>query len=386
MKASVILACGGSSSRMGGINKLFCELDSIPVIIRTAMQFDSVDEVCEIIFSVSESNKPLLESALKKYRLSKPYMLVSGGSTRQQSVFNAFSHCQKSDVICVHDGARPLISQSVIRQNILDAYENDCAVVCVPVKDTIKLASGKVITATTNRPETFAAQTPQSARYDIYRNAVMTAQESNADYTDDSQLFEAAGLSPLVTLGEYTNIKITTIEDLDTAKSFLNKDKGNAMNLRIGHGYDVHRLGENRRLILGGVDIEHSSGLIGHSDADVLTHAIMDALLGAAALGDIGRLFPDTDEKYKGADSLVLLAEVCRRLRENGFEIVNIDATICAQAPKISPHYEKMRENIARVCNIGISQVSVKATTEEGLGFTGEKKGISATAVAMLVN
>ncbi|SDB22622.1 2-C-methyl-D-erythritol 2,4-cyclodiphosphate synthase [Ruminococcaceae bacterium FB2012] len=154
--------------------------------------------------------------------------------------------------------------------------------------------------------------------------------------------------------------------------------------IRIGHGYDVHKLTENRALILGGVDIPYEKGLLGHSDADVLAHAVMDALLGAAALGDIGHLFPDSDEKYKGADSLALMSEVARRLEAAGFGIVNIDSTVCAQAPKLAPHIPEMRRRIAEACGIDVSRVSVKATTEEGLGFTGEKLGISATAVCLI--
>jgi len=154
--------------------------------------------------------------------------------------------------------------------------------------------------------------------------------------------------------------------------------------LRIGHGYDVHRLVEGRRLVLGGVEIPHEKGLLGHSDADVLLHAVMDALLGAAALGDIGQLFPDTDERWRGADSLALLKAVGTYLRENGWDVVNVDATVLAQAPKLAPHRERMRENIARVLSIEPSQVSVKATTEEGLGFTGAKEGIAAHAVALI--
>ena len=153
---------------------------------------------------------------------------------------------------------------------------------------------------------------------------------------------------------------------------------------RIGHGYDVHRLVEGRKLILGGVDIPYELGLLGHSDADVLVHAIMDALLGAAALGDIGALFPDTDERYAGADSLVLLAEVARVLRENGYEIGNVDSTVVAQRPKLAPHVARMRENIARAAGLDVSQISVKATTEERLGFTGEGLGIAAHAVALI--
>lgn len=153
---------------------------------------------------------------------------------------------------------------------------------------------------------------------------------------------------------------------------------------RIGHGYDVHKLVEGRKLILGGVDVPHTVGLLGHSDADVLAHAVMDAMLGALALGDIGHLFPDTADEFEGADSMVLMAEVVRVCREKGYEIGNIDATVIAQAPKLAPHITAMRGNIAKVCSCDVSQVSVKATTEEHLGFTGEKLGISAHAVALM--
>lgn len=154
--------------------------------------------------------------------------------------------------------------------------------------------------------------------------------------------------------------------------------------MRIGHGYDVHRLVKGRKLILGGVNVNHDLGLLGHSDADVLVHAIIDSLLGAAALGDIGVLFPDTDEKYKNADSIELLKKVCRILEEKSFKIVNIDSTIIAQKPKLKEHICKMRENIANVCNIDINCVNVKATTEENLGFTGREEGIAAHAVSLI--
>lgn len=154
---------------------------------------------------------------------------------------------------------------------------------------------------------------------------------------------------------------------------------------RIGHGYDVHRLTEGRKLILGGVDIPHEKGLLGHSDADVLVHAVMDSMLGALALGDIGKLFPDTDNRYRGADSMKLLSEVCRVIDEKGYTIGNIDAAVIAQAPKLAPYIVKMRENIAEVCGCELSRISVKATTEEKLGFTGEKLGISAHAVVLLM-
>ena len=154
--------------------------------------------------------------------------------------------------------------------------------------------------------------------------------------------------------------------------------------MRIGHGYDVHKFAEGRRLILGGVDVPYEKGLLGHSDADVLAHAIMDALLGAAALGDIGKLFPDTDDRFKGADSLMLMREVCLVLKANGWRIVNVDSTVIAQAPKLRPYIDAMRENLAAACGVDASQISVKATTEERLGFTGRLEGISAHTVCLI--
>lgn len=164
----------------------------------------------------------------------------------------------------------------------------------------------------------------------------------------------------------------------------MRKDNVMAFSFRIGHGYDVHKLVRGRKLILGGVEIPHETGLLGHSDADVLVHAIMDSLLGGAALGDIGKLFPDSDPAYRGADSLKLLTAVCERLRSEGYSISNIDSTVCAQAPKLAPFISEMREKIACAASLDVSQVSVKATTEEGLGFTGDKSGISATAVSLI--
>lgn len=184
-------------------------------------------------------------------------------------------------------------------------------------------------------------------------------------------------------MGDYKNIKLTTPEDMLTAQAFIT-NTGEEKTVRVGYGYDVHKLVEGRALILGGVKIPFEKGLLGHSDADVLTHAIADALLGAAALGDIGKLFPDTDPRFKGADSLVLLTEVCRVLAQHGYSIVNIDSTLIAQRPKIAPYIEAMRANLAAACGVDTDSVSVKATTEEGLGFTGTGEGMSASAVCLI--
>ena len=205
------------------------------------------------------------------------------------------------------------------------------------------------------------------------------------DETDDCALMEKAGHRVIVTEGSYENIKITTPEDVITAGQIIRKKLGGGNTMRIGTGFDTHRLVEGRDLIIGGVKIPHDKGLLGHSDADVLAHAVIDALFGAAALGDIGSHFPDTDEKYKGADSMTLLREATRLVREKGYEIGNIDTTVIAQKPKMAPHIEFMRENIARAMGVEVEKVSVKAKTNEKMGFTGREEGIEARAVAILV-
>ena len=228
------------------------------------------------------------------------------------------------------------------------------------------------------RTTLFAVQTPQCFQTALYRRALAAVgRQRMRDVTDDCSIFELAGLPVRLVEGEYANRKITTREDLPA-----HAKEETAM--RVGHGYDVHRLVEGRKLILGGVEIPYEKGLLGHSDADVLAHAVADALLGAAALGDIGKLFPDTDERYKGADSLVLLGHVAARVRQAGFAVENIDATVLCQRPKLAAHIPAMREKLAAACGMDAGDVSVKATTEEGLGFTGEGLGIAAHCVCLL--
>ena len=271
----------------------------------------------------------------------------------------------------------------MIDRVIATAQRTGAAAAAVRVKDTIKQADAAgLVQQTPDRSGLWSVQTPQIFRLDQYRQAMQHAQAAGLDLTDDCGVMEAAGVPVTLCEGDYRNIKITTPEDILTARAFL-QERGEA-SMRIGHGYDVHRLMPGRPLIVGGVTIPHETGLLGHSDADVLLHAIMDALLGAAALGDIGGWFPDTDERYKGADSGELLRQTVGLLCEHGYTIGNIDATVLAQAPKMKPHIPAMRQRIAALCGIGEGHVSIKATTEEGLGFTGQKEGIAAHAVCLI--
>lgn len=258
----------------------------------------------------------------------------------------------------------------------------------MPVKDTVKQAlagDGRIVPpdcmvqATPDRSTLYAVQTPQCFERAAYLEALASLDPEKARLvTDDCSLFELTGRPVQLTQGDYANIKITTREDLPRPEA-----KGECK-MRIGHGYDVHRLVEGRKLILGGVEVPFEKGLDGHSDADVLTHAVMDAVLGGAALGDIGRHFPDTDPAYAGADSLELARHVARILAQAGWKVANLDATLLCQRPKLAPYIPAMRENLAQALGLEVEAVSVKATTEEHLGFTGQGLGIAAHAVALL--
>ncbi len=368
---SAIIVAAGSSSRMG-FDKLFFEIDGESVLMKSMSAFDNcvfIDEIVVVAGKNIDAVKQLAEY------MNKPCTVVLGGATRAQSVKKGFA-ASKGEIIAIHDAARPFVSQSIIEQTLSDAVKYGAAAPAVPVKDTIKIAGDdKMVNSTPNRETLFAVQTPQCFLSKLYETALLTV--DNDLVTDDCSLFELAGMPVKLAQGDYGNYKITTREDLPAQKE-------NTMNIRIGHGYDVHRLVEGRPLILGGVEVEFEKGLLGHSDADVLAHAVMDSLLGAAAMGDIGKLFPDNDAAYAGADSLALLSRVAAALRSKGFEPVNIDATLLCQRPKLAPHINKMRENLAKAAGMSAEDVSVKATTEEGLGFTGSGEGIAAHAVCLV--
>ncbi len=382
MKITAIILAAGNSSRMNSnSSKLLMDVCSKTVIKRTLENFQNCETIDEIILVSRECDIDSLKK--ESSEISKVKAIVVGGENRQQSVFNGVSACKHSDFVAIHDGARPFASIDDITRVCEMAINRGAAALAVKVKDTIKETDERnKVVKTPDRSNLWQVQTPQVIDFDTYMKAHEKAEMDGMVFTDDCALVEYFGKEVYMCEGDYKNIKITTPEDIQIAVAFT-KREGEAM-LRIGHGYDVHRLVEERKLVIGGVEIQHEKGLLGHSDADVLLHAISDAVLGAAALGDIGTVFPDSDPKFCGADSLLLLSEVIKLVSRKGFEIVNIDATVVAQAPKINPFIFKMRENVARVCDILVENVSIKATTEEKLGFTGEKLGISAHSIVLL--
>ena len=380
---SAVLVAAGSSTRMG-FDKLSFDLGGETVLHRSIRAFDQCPQIGEIVL-VAGINRAFVEQ--QAIGCTKPVQIVAGGATRAESAKNGVLAAH-GELVAVHDAARPFVSPAVIAAVLEAAARCGAAAPAVPVKDTSKQAvpgDGKTVPeaclvhSTPDRSTLYAVQTPQCFDRTQYLAALQELDAEKARLvTDDCSLFELTGRSVQLTQGDYANLKITTREDLPRP---VQKEE---TRMRIGHGYDVHRLVEGRKLILGGVEIPFEKGLLGHSDADVLAHAVMDAVLGAAALGDIGQHFPDNDPAYAGADSLELARHVARILSEHGYRVENIDATILCQRPKLAPHIPAMRANLAAAFGLPVDAVSVKATTEEHLGFTGEGLGIAAHAVALI--
>ena len=368
---TAIIVAAGASRRMG-FDKLSYRLPDGRTVLETSCALFAAHPAVDELVLVAGGNRPQCEAIAAA--CPKPCTVVQGGATRADSVRSGLA-AAKGQLVAIHDAARPFAGAEIITAALQAAAESGAAAPAVPVKDTIKVADkDREVVATPDRATLYAVQTPQCFDRALYLQALEAVSGEKASLvTDDCSLFELAGLPVTLTAGDYANLKITTKEDLQKEKT-----------MRIGHGYDVHRLVEDRKLILGGVEVPYEKGLLGHSDADVLLHAVMDAVLGAAALGDIGQHFPDTDPAYKGADSLALTREVAKIIAAHGYKVGNIDATILCQRPKLAPHIPAMRQNIADAFGLPLDAVSVKATTEEHLGFTGEGLGIAAHAVALI--
>lgn len=392
MNAAVIVAAG-RGSRMGlDRNKVLYPLCGEPIVVRTARAFEESGLFDGgIVVVTGEGDMDEMRVMLEKAGVSVR-TVVRGGADRQESVRCGVLACDKNaDVIAIHDGARPLVTREVIARTIESAKAFGSGVAAVMLKDTIKrVDEGGCVIDTPLRDTLRAVQTPQTFDAALIREAHERFKDGREGVraTDDAMLAEWMGHTVRLTEGDVENIKLTTPEDMLLAQQVLYR-RGQAKEertmMRIGHGYDVHRLVEGRKLILCGVEIPHTVGLLGHSDADVAYHALTDALLGAAAMGDIGRHFPDTDPQYKGADSGKLLDHVMELIWEKGYTVGNVDVTIIAQKPKLKDYIEQMRENIAAHLKIELDCVNVKATTTEKLGFEGEMLGISTHAVACIV-
>lgn len=375
-----IVLAGGSGSRMGAQrNKVLLELVGKPVIVRAVEAFANL--VDGVILISREEDIPDMRAAMAAANL--PVTIVAGGDSRQSSVWNGLCALPESCThVLIHDGARCLVDEGTIRRCMASVENHGTGVAAIPAIDTIKqVDANEIVTATPDRSQLRAVQTPQGFTVELIRRAHMSAQQAGFLGTDDASLVERLGHPVRLTEGNRRNIKLTTPEDLIMAETFLGR---NFPALRVGQGYDVHRLVEGRDLILCGVNIPHTLGLLGHSDADVAVHALMDAMLGAMALGDIGKHFPDTDERYRGISSMKLLEHVVALLKERHARVTNCDVTIVAQKPKLLPHIPQMQANIASALELPLDRVNIKATTTERLAFEGREEGISAQAICMV--
>ncbi|MCH5288054.1 MAG: 2-C-methyl-D-erythritol 2,4-cyclodiphosphate synthase [Christensenellaceae bacterium] len=381
MWCAIILA-GGSGSRMGaGMNKVLLPVGGVPAIIRSVRAFASLMDGLVVVSRAEDEAaiRGMLDAA------GLPATVVHGGDTRQASVWNGLCALPEGcGRVLIHDGARCLVDEDTIRRAMASVEAYGTGVAAVPVVDTIKQADAEgIVMGTPDRAALRAMQTPQGFDAALIRRAHEAAQRDGCIGTDDAALVERLGVPVRLTEGSRRNLKLTTPEDIAMAEALLNETAPLPC-LRVGQGYDVHRLVEGRPLILCGVTVPHKMGLLGHSDADVALHALMDAMLGAMALGDIGRHFPDTDERYRGISSMLLLKHVAGLLGEHHARVTSADVTIVAQRPKLLPYIPQMRQHVADALGLPLDRVNVKATTTERLGFEGREEGISAQAVCVV--
>jgi 2-C-methyl-D-erythritol 4-phosphate cytidylyltransferase/2-C-methyl-D-erythritol 2,4-cyclodiphosphate synthase len=372
-----VVVAAGQGSRFGGL-KQFQDLAGESVLRRAvATACGAADEVAVVVPTGQEAQAETL-----LWGLSPKPKVVAGANARALSVLAGLRALGEVDWVIVHDGVRPLASPELFARVLRAARAQGAAIPVLPLKETVKRVAAERVVETVDRSELCLVQTPQAFRRHDLLMAFEALGEKAARCTDEAALLEASGRPVGVVEGETANVKITTPEDLAQLRGMLQSGAAKAM--RVGFGYDVHPFAKGRRLVLGGIEFE-GDGLAGHSDADAVAHAVADAVLGAAGLGDIGRHFPDTDEAYRGANSLVLLARVVVLAREAGLRVGNVDVTVAARRPKIAPSAPAMARSLAEVLGVAPGRVNIKATTGERLGFVGRQEGIAVSAVALLV-
>ena len=379
---TAIIAAGGAGTRLGaGRPKQLVRLGGITILQRAVGAFDRCDRIDEIVLVLPAALAG--GPALVDTPGGTPLRVVAGGERRQDSVARGFDAAAASEVVVVHDAARPFCSSDLIARTIDAARRHGAAVAALPVQDTLKqrsVGTGRFVGRTLARDRIVRAQTPQAFRAAVLAEAIRLGR-AGAEATDEAGLAERAGHRVALVEGDPWNVKITTERDLAVARRLVEETMTTG---RVGLGYDLHRFTAGGPLRLGGVLIPHDRGLAGHSDADAVCHAATDAILGAAAAGDIGRHFPDTDARWKGASSVALLREAVGLVRSRGFVVVNLDVVVVTEHPRIGPHVERMREVLAAAVGIEPAAVGIKGKTNEGVGATGRGEALEAHAVAML--
>jgi len=378
-----ILPAAGSGRRFGAA-KQFRDLGGLPLSVHAALGFERVPAIESYVVAVPPGEEERVAALLRAHGLRKAHRVVAGGAERADSVRLALDAAPADATLAViHDAARPFASPALFERVIEAARAHGAAIAAVRCVDTVKEGEGDRIVRTHDRSRLWLAQTPQAFRVDWLREAYGTLGVQAGRFTDEAALLEAAGREVRLVEGEKENFKVTEREDWERAEAKVQAASGPAF--AVGQGIDVHAFEPGRRLVLGGIEFPGEVGLAGHSDADVVLHAVMDALLGAAGLGDIGQHFPDTAEEFRGADSGRLLQVVVEKLRKAGWAVGNVDLTVLAQKPRLGPRREAMRENVARLLEIPAARVNVKASTTERLGFVGRAEGIACQAVALLI-
>ena len=383
MHVTAIIAAAGEGRRLGAaVPKQLLDIGGRSILEHSVAAFASHDRVDDVIVVLP----PALVAAPPEWMVESraTVRVVAGGPRRQDSVANAFDRvAPESDVVLVHDAARPFVSPDLISRSIDAAVEHGAAIAAIPASDTVKRVEGEgghaVIVGTIPRDQVYLAQTPQAFRRAVLGAAVALGR-TGVEATDEAMLAERAGHRVHVVEGDPANVKITTARDLEAARRQTSRP---ALS-RIGTGYDLHRLVEGRPLIIGGVTIPSDKGATGHSDADVVCHAVIDAVLGAVCAGNVGQHYPDTDPRWKGASSTRMLRDSVRLVQAQGFVVENIDVTVVLERPKIAPFIDQMRAELAAALGIGADRVSVKGKTNEGVDAVGRGEAIAAHAVALL--
>lgn len=386
MYVTAIIAAGGAGHRLrAGVPKQLLDVGGLSILQRSVSAFGQHQDVDEVIVALPPE---LVAAPPISPDDGWGFRVVAGGARRQDSVANAFNVIDaRTDVVLIHDAARPLVTDELISRAIHAAAEHGAAIAAQPVSDTVKRVrrdeAGLAIVETIPRESIFLAQTPQAFRVGVLRDAIALGR-SGVEATDEAGLAERAGHVVHIVEATARNLKITTTDDLAEARRRLSSEPIRIMAERVGTAYDLHRLVEGRKLLLGGVEIPAERGALGHSDADVVCHVATDAILGAASLGDIGRHFPDADLRWKGASSLDLLRQAVAMVHAAGFRVVNLDVVVILERPKIGPYIDKIRVELARALQILPERVSVKGKTNEGVDAVGRGEAIAAHAVALL--
>ena len=395
---AAIVVGAGQGRRMGGMDKAFLPLLGRPLLAYAVDALEACPQVSEIALVVSAALVERCRQVVQAAGWQKVSAICAGGVVRAASVRAGLAAVKRTEWVLIHDAARPLLTPALVASGLAAAAGTVAAIAAVPLRDTIKRARpDHTVVHTVDRSRLWAAQTPQIFRRDTLAAAFRQAGAAADDYTDEGALLESQGIEVRLFPGDPANIKVTVPADVEVAAALLtSRDRAGEhgtlttddgpLATRVGTGYDIHRLVPGRRLILGGVALEHpeGKGLAGHSDADVVTHAIMDALLGAAGLPDIGQLFPNTDPAYRGVSSLELLRTVADKVRTQGWRIRNLDATVVAEAPRLAAHLPAMCQALAAALMLCTSRINVKATSNEGVDAVGRGQAIAVQAVALL--